>query len=296
MIFLSFKDIQTSSVAHLDKVQKDILKETTFEARAKRANSKWDSKTSGTGKQAFSDIKTVLTEMCVGVEICVYCEQNEATDIEHIFPKKLYPGKAFEWTNYVLACGKCNTHHKSDKFKIFNPQNSTLVEDVTPPRGTYAEPANDDSLFINQRIEDPMDFFELDLVNRQFLYIEKHPEGTREFIKAKYTKELLGLNTRSALVANRRNAAKFYVSRLEKYTAAKVSTNFQELIAAINDDWGGIDQQANFADEKGRVLDSIKNDILTNSHPTVWKELIRQRHNLPKTGSLLNQVPEALSW
>lgn len=153
-----------------------------------------------------------------------------ATDIEHIYPKKLYPGKAFLWKNYVLVCGKCNTHHKSDKFKIFNPAISVMDVDITPARGTYSQPDNEDALFINQRVEDPMDFFELDLVNQQFIFIEKHPEGTREFKKAKYTKELLGLNTRAALIANRKNAAKFYISRLEKLASAKAANNFPELI------------------------------------------------------------------
>ena len=296
MTNLNSKNIQASSVTHLSLVQQDIINEPTFEAQAKKAKAKWDSKTSGGGKAAFKNIKETLIGMCVGVEICVYCEQNEATDIEHIYPKKLYPEKAFTWNNYVLACGKCNTHYKSDKFKIFNPQNSTTEEDVTPPRGTFVKPANDDSLFINQRVENPLDFFELDLVNQQFVFTEKFPEGTREHKRAKYTKDLLGLNTRAALVANRRNAAKFYVSRLEKYVAAKAATTFQELTDSINDDWGALDHTKDFDLEKNRIIDSIKSDILSYSHPTVWKELVRQRQNLPKTNLFLTQAPEALTW
>ncbi|MEO8148998.1 MAG: HNH endonuclease [Bacteroidia bacterium] len=296
MINLNSETIQASSVAHLSLVQNQIINESTFEAQAKKANAKWSSKASGTGKAAFKDIRNTLIRMCVGVEICVYCEQNEATDIEHIFPKKLYPEKAFAWDNYVLACSKCNTHHKSDKFKIFNPKNSTTAQDVTPARGTFTKPANDDALFINQRIENPLDFLELDLVNQQFVFTEKFAAGTREYLKAKYTKDLLGLNTRAALVANRKNAAKFFISRLEKYVAAKNAQNFQDLINAINDDWGAIDKNKNFANAKQGILDSIKNDILSYSHPTVWKELIRQRQKLPKTNTLLNQAPEALNW
>jgi len=296
MIKLNSKDIQTSSTTHLKSVQEQILNEPNFEAKVKKAGAKWDSKTSGSGRAAFKDIKDTLIEMCVGVEICMYCEQNEATDIEHVFPKKMYPEKAFTWTNYVLACGKCNTHHKSDKFKVFNSKNSTTEVDVTPARRTYFKPPNDDALFIDQRLEDPMDFLELDLINQQFIFTERHLAGTREFRKANYTKELLGLNTRAALIANRKNAAKFYISRLEKYIAAKNSTNFQHLADAINDDWGGIDQTVNFKSEKNRILDSIKNDIMSYSHPTVWKELIRQRQNLPKTNSLLNKAAEVISW
>jgi uncharacterized protein (TIGR02646 family) len=296
MIFLNSETLSATSVEHLDRIQDEINQALAFSEKAKKADAKWSSKSSRTGKAAFKEIKDTLIRMCVGVEICVYCEQNEATDIEHIYPKKMYPEKAFVWGNYVLACSKCNSHHKSDNFKIFNPAGSTVEQDVKPPRGQYIQPANDDALFINQRLEDPMNYLELDLVNRQFIFVEKHPTGTREFKKAKYTKELLGLNTRAALIANRKNAAKFYVSRLEQFVKAKASGAFEELTAAINDDWGWIDQTQSFEEEKQRVMDSIKNDVVTYPHPTVWKEMIRQRSDLPKTDALLNGAPEALQW
>lgn len=271
--------------------QKQINDLLPFEGKAKEAVRLW----SGKASAAFDEVKQILKEICVSVEICNYCENNEATDIEHIYPKKLYPEKAFTWENYVLACGKCNSHHKSDKFKIFNPQNSVTVEDVTPPRGTYRQPANDDSLFVNQRTENPLDFLELDLREQTFMFTEKFPEGTREYHRAAYTIELLGLNTRGALVAARRNAARFFISRLEKYVNVKNSNDFQELKDAV-DDFGTIDERASFTEEKIRILESIKKDILEGSHPTVWKELIRQRVNLRKTNRLLDVAPEALNW
>ncbi|MGV3604307.1 MAG: HNH endonuclease [Dyadobacter fermentans] len=295
MIKLTSKELKDSSEKHLLTIQTEILGKDTFRKKAETAIKKWDNKTSGLGKDAFADVKTVLIEMCVGVEICVYCEQNEATDIEHIYPKKLYPEKAFNWSNYVLACGKCNTHHKSDKFKIFNPEGSETVQDVTPPRGVYSQPNNDDALFINQRINDPMEYLELDLVNRQFIFTEKADAGTREFEIAKYTKDLLGLNTRASLVANRKNAAKFYLSRLERYVHALNSTTFAQLAGAI-DDTEHIDVNGDFDLEKDRVLSSIKLDVLGFHHPTVWRELVRQRENLPKTKELFTHAPEALEW
>jgi uncharacterized protein (TIGR02646 family) len=235
--------------------------------------------------------------MCVGVEICVYCENNEATDIEHIYPKKLYPEKAFNWENYVLACNKCNSHHKSDKFKIFNPKDSATVEDITLPRGTYSQPTNDDALFINQRIDDPLDLIELDLLNQTFVFVERSQQGTREYEKASFTIDLLGLNTRGSLVAARKQAVRFFINRLETYVSAKNATDFQELKDAVDDDEvGSLDDTKSFGQEKQRMLDAIKKDILEGSHPTVWKELIRQRVNLPKTNGLLTDAPEALNW
>ena len=232
MLRLNSKNLTQLSINHLASKQKQINdlklpedKAKEFEAKAKEAVRLWSSKASA----AFDEIKQILKELCVSVEICVYCENNEATDIEHIYPKKLYPEKAFTWENYVLACGKCNSHHKSDKFKIFPLQNTADIEDVTPPRCTYRQPANDDALFLNQRTDDPLDFLELDLINRTFVFIEKFPQGTREFERAKYTIELLGLNTRGALKKARESAALFFISRLEKYVNARKSNKFQEL-------------------------------------------------------------------
>ena len=291
MLRLNSKNLTQASLNHLATQQGKVDEIALFEDKAKEASRRWDGKSSS----QFGKIRTVLKEMCVSIEICVYCENNEATDIEHIYPKKLYPEKAFIWENYVLACGKCNSHHKSDKFKIFKLQNSADVEDVTPPRGTYLQPANDDSLFINQRNDDPLDFLELDLINRTFVFIERHPQGTREYERAKYTIELLGLNTRGALKKARENAALFFISRLEKYVNAKKSNDFQELKDSV-DDFGTIDETADFNQEKARILESIKKGILENQHPTVWKELIRQRANLTKTNRLLNDAPEAENW
>lgn len=291
MLRLNSENLAQESSDYLTSRQNEIDALAVFKDKAERAISLWVSKSAS----SFKSIKEKLVEMCVGVEICVYCENNEATDVEHIYPKKLYPEKAFVWENYVLACGKCNSHHKSDKFKIFKLPTSAEIENVAPPRGTYLQPANADALFINQRQDNPLDYLELDLLEQTFLFTEKFPEGTRGYYRAAYTIELLGLNTRGALVAARKSAARFFIGRLEKYVNAKQSVDFQELKDAV-DDFGTIDETANFTQEKNRVLESIKRDILENSHPTVWKELIRQRANLPKTNNLLNNAPEAENW
>jgi HNH endonuclease len=296
MIRLTSKILNDFTLNHLNEVQQSISDEAAFENRVKKAASKWDGKNSGAGKNAFEEIKKLLIEMCIGIEICVYCENNEATDIEHIFPKKIYPDKAFSWENYVLACKTCNTTYKSDNFKIFNPQNSTVEFDVKPPRKTYLQPPNDDALFINQRIEDPMDFLELDLVNQKFIFIEKFPAGSREFLKAQYTKELLRLNKRATLVKARKNATKFFRDRLGRYVKANKALSFSDLKEAIDEDFGWVDETLPLNSEKERIKEEIKDDILSYPHITVWRELIRQRDKLPKINQLLNDAPEVLNW
>lgn len=291
MLKLNSENLSQASIDYLTTLQNDVDGKATFKEKVERAVSLWSSKSS----TKFGNIKDKLKKMCVGIEICVYCENNEATDIEHIYPKKLYPEKAFNWENYLLACNKCNSHHKSDKFKIFNPQNSATVEDVALARGTYKKPANNDALFLSQRNDNPMDFLEIDFVNRTFFFDEKFPIGTREFERAKFTKDLLGLNSRASLVRARKNAANFFVERLEKYVNAKKAEDFEELEIAV-DDFRNIDKTADFQTEKSQILEAIKIDVLENPQPTVWKELLRQRANLPKTNRLLNDAPEAITW
>lgn len=295
MIQLISRDLQPASVTHLATVQTEINNEITFEAKAKKAKAKWTGKTGSAAAQlAFTDVKTVLANMCSGVQICVYCEHNEATDIEHIYPKRLYPEKAFTWANYVFACGRCNTHYKGENFKIFNPAGSATIQDITPQLNVYTIPSNNDAVFINQRREDPMALLELDILNQQYIFSEKFPNG-RDYEKAKYTKDLLGLNERADLVRQRKAAHRWYFSELNKYVAIKNAADFNSLTLAARGEII-IDITSEFATEKQRAIDSIKDDILSHSHPTVWKELIRQREQLPQTNILINQAVEILTW
>lgn len=293
MIQLNSKTLTQNALDHLAAKQKQVndLPHLDFEAKAQMAVALWNPSAT-----AFDEIKKNLREMCPGIVLCVYCEFNEATDIEHIYPKKLYPEKAFIWENYVLACGKCNRILKLDKFKIFNPKDSANVEDVTLPHGTYKQPTNDDALFINQRKENPMDFLELDLREKTLTFGTILPENTREYERAKFTIELLGLNTRGDLVSARKKDLRFFVGRLEKYVNAKKSNDFQELKNAVDDDYESINENAIFLTEKERIIEAIKADVLEHINSTVWKELLRQRANLPKTNKLLNDAPEAVNW
>lgn len=296
MIQLNSKKLSIASTAHLKSVQTDINGKADFEHKVKAAILKWNGKTgSHAAKAAFKNIKEKLIEMCSGTTICVYCEHNEGTDIEHIYPKRLYPNKAFSWSNYVLACGNCNSRYKKDKFRIFNPRNGVIIEDITPTKDVYIKPANEDALFINQHKENPLDLLELDIINKQFIFIETHNVGTREYEKAKYTKELLGLNERADLVSQRKAAYKHYLSELRKYVAVSKAIDFTELIEALDGDIP-INLTANFNSEILRSKKIIKESILKHSHPTVFKEMIKQRNVLPSTNALVLQAPEILNW
>ena len=278
-------------------MQEEINSQANFREKVVRADLKWKTKQSTTAAKAtFAEIKSKLVKMCSGTEICVYCEHNEATDIEHIFPKRLYPNKCFFWGNYVLVCGKCNTHFKKEIFKIFNPSESETLQDVTPKRNEYTESENEDAVFINQRIDDPMEYLEIDFLGKTFYYIERQAPGTRGYEKAKFTKDLLGLNRREDLVQHRKTAYKFYKGELQRYAAIRHTANMPEMLPLIDSLMDVFDADGEFEVEKHSVLAVIQKRIESHSHPTIWREMIRQRESLPETHQLFQQVPDALTW
>jgi hypothetical protein len=219
MIQLLFKDLTDAEHKVLEEFQQEVDKQSTFEEKVAVARKLWDNKTSANAKKvAFEGIKDKLVKMCVSVEICNYCENNEATDIEHLYPKSHFPERAFKWENYILACKICNTTYKNDDFAVFNPKKSTNRHDlIGAVQGTpTVEPPTDDGLLIDIRNENPLDYLWLDL--KTFLFVEIPLDiNTREYHKANYTLWLLKLNERDALSKAREQAAKHYSSCLEMY-------------------------------------------------------------------------------
>ncbi len=292
MIQLNSKPLDKVAVSHLNQVQQQIDNEPDFDARASRAKQKWDSKTgSNSGQSAFAEIKKTLVAMCVSVQVCNYCENNEANDVEHIYPKSLFPERAFDWDNYLLACKTCNTTYKSDNFAVFDPIGSATQVDM--PRNNV--PATDDAVLVDPRADNPLDFFWLDIESRTFNLDPKLGLTPRDKQRARYTLKLLGLNDRETLVAARKSAANYYLDRLQRFINTRDAQDFDQLEACVQDP-DLIDVNVPLAQEKQRICQQIINDIQTYAHPTVWHELIRQRTNLPRTNRLLDQAPKALTW
>ena len=274
------------AMAHLADVQALI---NAAADKPAAANAAW---TNRTANAAFEEIRQVLESMCVGTGICNYCESNEATDIEHISPKAFFPELAFVWANYLLACKICNTHYKLDKIAVFNPFGSTTRYDV--PRGT--QPPTTDAMFINPRSEDPLHFLELNL--RTGVILEKQPAGSRDYLRAKYTLEALGLDRRDALREAREARTKDVFKKLQYAVSVAEATNFADLEIVINTNEPFIilDSTRPLADVKRELLDSIRNAIVTAPHPTVWVEMKQQHVHYPRIADLFTRLPEALTW
>lgn len=109
--------LSNRSLYWLREWQAAIDEKTTYAAQIVEAKAKWKSKRQRT---SLKEVKEKLHQMCNATNRCVYCEDSYGDEIEHIYPKDIYPSKTFIWENYLYACGPCNGP-KSNNFALINP-------------------------------------------------------------------------------------------------------------------------------------------------------------------------------
>lgn len=296
MMPLPNKRIGKSAQKHLKTIQAIINKKVGFAVKFATARDMWKEKESkNAGKVVFDRIRSVLTSMDSRRGMCHYCEMNEVSPIEHVFPKRHFPERTFKWDNFLRSCHNCNSVHKGDKFAIFYPIGSSTVYNLIADKAFVNIPPNNDQVFINPRCETPQDYMMLDLFSGVFIPVPGVDARGKE--KAKYTYETLGLNTRDNLIRLRKKAYSNYIGKLEKYVTALSAKDFSELAAAVRSPLNTtINNTISFKKEKKRLLNFIKNDICDDSFPTVWLELKNQRALIPNVDDLFQQAPEALYW
>lgn len=126
-------------------------------------------------KHVHPVLRSTLAEMAPGLERCMYCGDNQGTDIDHFEPVRVNPLRTFDWGNHLLACSLCNSHLKRDLFP--------LADDGTP-------------LLIDPSSEDPAAHLHLSLAAGVYLDLSD---------RGKETIKVFGLN-RSILIRGRRRA------------------------------------------------------------------------------------------
>ncbi|MCX4772495.1 hypothetical protein EES39_05085 [Streptomyces sp. ADI92-24] len=137
------------------------------EKQADKAHYLW--KHSTVRRHVHPALISVLEQMAPGHERCMYCGDNQGTDIDHFEPLTQAPLRTFAWPNHLLACSLCNSHYKRHTF----------------PRDEVGHP-----LLLDPTIHDPLDH--LHLVLGAGMYEALSPQGTAS-IKA------FGLNRGSLL-------------------------------------------------------------------------------------------------
>lgn len=134
-------------------------------------------------------LRTALAEMAPGLERCMYCGDNQGTDIDHFEPVRENPLRTFDWSNHLLACSLCNSHLKRDVFP--------LAADGTP-------------LLIDPSTEDPAVHLHLSLGTGVYVHLTD---------KGEETIKVFGLN-RGILVRGRLNAYRITPLLLREWRVA----------------------------------------------------------------------------
>jgi len=266
MLFLKNKPLTVEALLLLKQYQKAVDDKPSFPekvAEGKKLFSGYNKKSNA----AFKVVRAHLAEMSGGTIRCNYCEDSNANQVEHIYPKNFYPEKCFVWENYCYACGPCN-QPKSDLFAVFEDATGSEVNVKTIPIGT--PPPKGKALLVDPRAEKPLDYLFLDTTNT-FRFVPFKAD-VRDFRRAEYTIEILGLNSRNQLVRARKVAFGSFKARLFEYVSKKESG------APVS--------------QLEPLIDSLRSE----HHQTVWQEMIRQRSLHDELDDLFRRAPEALTW
>jgi 5-methylcytosine-specific restriction endonuclease McrA len=266
MVPVPKKTLPKAAEQKLEQYQAAVNAKPDYPARVEAAKALFSTHNRSTNR-TFKAVRQALHEMCYGARRCMYCDDAQADEVEHIRPKDLYPEVVFAWENYLYACGPCNGP-KNNKFSVISKGRIVDVtrrhnEPVRPPR--KGKPA-----LINPRVENPLDFFMLDLANT-FEFVVVAPPGSLDHDRAMYTRDVLRLNERDTLKTARRAAFGAYRSLLRDY---------------------GDKLAAGDAAEAGR----IRGYICDSHHATVWAEMKRQRNAYRELKQLFERAPDSLDW
>jgi uncharacterized protein (TIGR02646 family) len=72
---------------------------------ANRAASRWKE---ARRSKWFGVVVATLKDMAGVGDPCMYCDSNEAAEVDHFKPMCAFPENAFEWNNLLWVCGICN--------------------------------------------------------------------------------------------------------------------------------------------------------------------------------------------
>ncbi|TQM85567.1 hypothetical protein FHX81_8059 [Saccharothrix saharensis] len=106
----------------------DIREVRSGKTRIVRARELWRSRSA-----VKHDLRAALGTFAAGRDRCMYCGDNEGTDIDHYRPVSLKPLLTFAWLNHLLACSRCNSHHKRDEFPVDGDGEPLLLDPTVDP-------------------------------------------------------------------------------------------------------------------------------------------------------------------
>lgn len=259
--------LSSEAAAQLKKWQAEIDALPTYKEQIEQAKKSW-----GKSNNTFREVKSKLRDLSNSTRRCSYCQDSYADEVEHIYPKDIYPDKTWDFGNYLYACGPCNGP-KNNRFGWIKA--GKLIESdrprPIPANYVYTKPKKLPIALINPRVEDPFKYLELDIVS-SFRFLPAVGVDKVGGVRAKYTIDVLKLNSKDFLVKARRNAYVNYRSRLREYIHQKENgaskAELKELIEGIQDE----------------------------SHPSVWHQMKILKDFIAELKELFKNAPEALKW
>lgn len=267
MLLLPVVAVEDAVLHKLDEWQNQINSKPGYADQVAAAKSKFKQRNTRSNA-TFRKIKIALTSMCSGARRCAYCEDSVADEVEHMAPKDLYPELVFGWSNYVYACGACNGP-KNNRFGIIDEDNR-CIEVTRKPLEPVRPPTGGDHALINPRVDNPIGFFDLDLIDT-FAMLPRENLSTRDLARAEFTLDVLDLN-RDVLLDARSNAFGSFRARLYEYREKR-------------------DNGAPVVE-----LEALAAGIKKMPHPTVFAEMQRSHPDIAELSVLFAAVPEGLLW
>jgi uncharacterized protein (TIGR02646 family) len=263
MIQIPRPNLAATAVNSLTKLQSRVNSAADFTARVAEAKRLF-SASNRPADRTFQAVKKLLDAMCSGVRRCMYCEDSAADEVEHHHPKNFYPDLCFAWPNYLYACGPCNGP-KGNQFAVLASGKKRVDLRLDPVLGLTPPPAGD-PLLLDPCQEDPLQFFKLDLVDT-FCLRPQAALSKRNRERAEYTLDVLRLN-RDLLLRARIDACADYIALVKAYAADKARGESQN------------------------ELDKQNARLRKRAHPTVFREMARQRDKIPALQKLFAGVSE----
>lgn len=275
---------------HLRQAQEKINTLSSYYKKVKQAKVMWQSKKkTNAQKSAFNRIAKALQQ---AGSHCHYCEAALGTSIEHFYPRGFYPNLTFVWENYLWSCQACNTQYKGAQFALFATPNDNKIVHLIKDR-SFIPPSSQDSVCLNPRMDDPLDYWHLNL--KTGCYTIKKENSRRAQIRAKYTLELLQLNERPDLIKGRKKAYQDYQRLLEasaKVQAASTTAYFQTFLPK---------KQASFykqplAHQQAFAQQYLHQQFLLLPFRSVWRSMQLQTLENTSLQTLFDAAPKTAEW
>lgn len=243
----------------LEALTQAVRAEPEPEAQFKRAEALWASRLRSDAPLGKA-LRALLDAVAPGEgQLCRWCEVSVGDTVDHVAPKRHAPLLAFTYENLLPACGACQSK-KGDRWAV-------MVDGALVHATSAAPPPPGQPALISPRHEheDPLQFIDLDLELGVFTPVDE--EGAPR-LRADYTINSVGLNSRATLCQRRQRAFDDYLGWLREAVAAPA----------------GSDARA-----------QAKRKIQHSRLPCVWAHMKRQADQAP-VAALFAQLPEALGW